>query len=102
MKSENFVKANRDRTINAAARTVDQANAALDIIDTVPVADHRARMLRPRYRLVLQARVANPDKSLAEIAAELRISKDTYSAALRRALGYASRIAAAHSAGRSL
>lgn len=99
MTSVNFIKANRDRTINAAARTVDEANAALDVIDTTPVADHRARMLRPRYRLVLHARVANPDKSLAEIAAELHVSKDTYSAALRRALRYAGRLAASRKAG---
>jgi len=92
-------ESNGRRTIVAAARTVAQACAGIDIIDAhepTSVRDARAAF---RYRHVLKARHQHPDSSLAEIAAALGVSKDTYSAALRRALAYAARLAAAQKTG---
>ena len=100
MRYENFGKANRDRTINAAARTVNEAIVALDILDRYPAPSHRSAMCRPRRLTVLRARVENPDKSLDQIADTLGITKDTYSSALRRAITtYATKLQAAHKHG---
>lgn len=99
MNTQNLTKANHGRTLTAAARTVDEAWAALEIIDTVPAPNYRAMKATPRYRLVLRARVEHPDKSLSAIAETLFITKHTYSAALRRAIAYAARIHAAETAG---
>jgi hypothetical protein len=44
------------------------------------------------YEEVLTARVLNPRATLAELADQLGMSKDTYAGRLRRALRYAQRI----------
>lgn len=56
-------------------------------------------MCQPRRLTVLRARVENPDKSLAQIADTLGITKDTYSSALRHAITYATKLQAAHKHG---
>lgn len=75
-------EANASRTRTAAARTVDQARVALSIVtDSTRAGDY--------WRTILEARIDNPDKSLAQIAETLGLTKHAYSAALRRALRYA-------------
>jgi len=68
--------ANRARTDAATGRTVAAAQAILD--SETP--------LSPKYRAVLEARVADPWATLAELAAGVGLSKDAYAACLRRAL----------------
>ncbi|MCX8559806.1 hypothetical protein OS122_02690 [Mycolicibacterium mucogenicum] len=88
-------EANQARTRAAAARTVAQACAAMDIIDCHEPANNRDQDAVFIHWHALKARHDNPDASLAEIAAILGITKDTYSARLRRALQYAAKLQAA-------
>lgn len=75
-----FQAANAARTGAAAPRTVAAATAILD------AADDEMVVLSSKYRAVLEARVADPWASLAELAATVGLSKDACAACLRRAL----------------
>ncbi|WP_143235467.1 helix-turn-helix domain-containing protein [Paractinoplanes atraurantiacus] len=71
------VNANLRRQGTAAARTVVAAQAALRLCD------------QPDFRRVLETRVAHPEASLSELAAQCGMTKDAYSSRLRRALAVA-------------
>jgi hypothetical protein len=66
--------ANERRAARAAAKQVAQARAALS------VATDRGHIR------VLIARIENPQATLADLAASMRMSKDSYAGRLRRAL----------------
>ncbi len=68
--------ANDQRTVAAASRTVGQAKSALG----------NAGGLSRRDVEVLAARVTRPHLPLADLAAELHMTKDSYAAHLRRVL----------------
>lgn len=92
-------ESNRARTRMAAERTVAESCVALDVInchEPINNRDHDAAFI---HWHALKARHDNPGASLAEIAAGLGITKDTYSARLRRALRYAAKLQAAQQHG---
>lgn len=95
MNYPNFERANQSRTRTAAARTVADAWAAIDVIARHEPTGDRDERSALRYRDALKARHDNPEASLAEIAASLGMTKHIYSARLRRALRYAAKIQAA-------
>lgn len=70
-----FVSANAAVKESAAARTVAAARAVLADAGTAP-----------QHRAVLEARVAHPEASLAELAQRLGCTKHVVSGRLRRAL----------------
>lgn len=85
--------ANRIRSESTAAHKVVAARNALRTLqqyETVGPAILPAH--HQPYYAALRARVDFPTRSLAEIAAELGITKDQYSARLRRAFEYAQQI----------
>jgi len=71
-------EANEDRSRAAAGRTVDAARRAV-------------ASCRPAYTQVLRARVDYPGDTLQQLADRCAMSKDRYSALLRRALEAAAR-----------
>ena len=88
-----LVTANRRRTKIAAGRQVADAKRAIRIMEKLadqPVAELWDNC-HATYQRALMLRIAHPTASLAEIAAVQRISKDTYSARLRRAFRYAAK-----------
>ncbi|MDP7721832.1 hypothetical protein [Mycobacterium sp. TY814] len=88
---ESLHAANRVRTEHAALHTVAAARKAVRVMrkwDGHPDTRKPAGMFARYYR-ALNARVDYPDASLAEIAAQLGLRKDQYSARLRRAIAYA-------------
>lgn len=80
------VAANHRRHVEGARRQIAESRAALRIVAMNP---NRWSSL---YEDALTARVLNPRLTLAEIADQLGMSKDTYSGRLRRALAYAQRL----------
>lgn len=78
--------ANRRRTTEAARRRVMESRKALRVLKK-----HAFRSHEP-WMEALEARLLYPHDSLAEIASHLGISKDTYSARLRRAIDHATRM----------
>lgn len=86
--------ANSRRRDNAARRRVAEARAAIWALERrQPEFRHyRYREFHELSLAVLHARVQYPRHSLAQIAAEIGVTKDTYSARLRRALDYAGRM----------
>ena len=66
---------NRQRTLAAAARDAEAAKVVL-----------AAGGLSARYRRVLQARVAHPEASMAELGNMVGMTKDVASGILRQAL----------------
>jgi hypothetical protein len=71
-----LARSNTTRTVHAAARDVDAARQILA----------RPATITPRHQAVLQARVDHPCDTLGQIADRLGVTKDAYSATLRRAL----------------
>ncbi|KIU17887.1 helix-turn-helix domain-containing protein [Mycolicibacterium llatzerense] len=96
MNFPNFEKANQARTRTAAERTVAEACVALDVINCHEPTNNRDHDAAFIHWHALKARHDNPQASLAEIAAGLGITKDTYSARLRRALRYAAKLRELH------
>lgn len=87
---------NRVRTEHAALHKVPAARQAVRVMRKWaghPKTRKPAGMFG-RYHRALTARVEYPDASLAEIAAKLGITKDQYSARLRRGLEYAQQLEA--------
>lgn len=88
---------NRVRTEHAALHTVAAARKGIRVMRKWaghPDTRKPAGMFN-RYYQTLNARVDQPDASLAEIAAKLGLRKDQYSARLRRAIAYAQNLEAA-------
>jgi hypothetical protein len=84
--------ANTRRQRAVGRRRAAEARVALQIIDAhTPYSDIEAELQR-RYKVVLLARMLDPDASLAELARSVDMSKDEFSARLRRALAYADRL----------
>lgn len=85
--------ANAIRTAHAASYKVPAARRAIEIIERTPPRCGSAESeLQRQYLEVLNARVQYPEDCLADLAKSLGMTKHTYSARLRRALGYARRI----------
>lgn len=89
---EQLVAANRARKAQAAEVTVPAAKAAVDAIRHVRPRTKFEANIRAVYLPVLQARVKAPTRTLAQLAASLGMTKDTYSARLRRALRYGQKL----------
>lgn len=86
-----FEDANRRRIEIAASRTVIEARESIAVLLRIKP-PKRSEAMHQRYLAALRERVQYPDKSLAEVAAIKRVTKDTYSCRLRRALEYAARL----------
>lgn len=85
---------NRQRTVEAAARTIPLARRALWSLEHFP-AHPKDLGMHAEYRAVLLVRAAIPDATLSECGDVLAMSKDTYAALLRRGIRYAHRLEAA-------
>lgn len=86
--------ANRARSEHAALYKVEEARKALRTMrkfDGHPITRKWPGAFNTYYE-TLVPRVSCPRASLAEIAAKLGLTKDAYSARLRRALAYAQRL----------
>ncbi|PKQ59768.1 hypothetical protein B5566_02690 [Mycobacterium sp. MHSD3] len=79
---------NHERTTVAAERTVAQARTALRHMDTHLPCTEIEIWSHILYRPVLEIRVQRPAATLRELGAALSLTKDTYSARLRRALRF--------------
>lgn len=80
--------ANHIRQQQAATHRIASAKAAIPIIRRMPAEQinrHNPEYTKTRYLTVLEARIKQPDATLAELGARLGMTKDSYSAALRRA-----------------
>lgn len=82
------VVANNRRHVVGARRQVTEARLGLRTLAANP----RRVQWHELYQETLTARVLNPRLTLAELATQLGVSRDTYSGRLRRALAYAQRL----------
>ena len=89
-----LVQANQRRNESGAARQVEQALAAREVLDTITTAHPQVRGAIPRYRTVLDLRVTYPKATLTELAELAGMTNPTYWRALKRALALAERTAA--------
>lgn len=83
---------NTRRRLKAGAVKAAAAKDALKILSQPhrrPTHSHVDAVILSQYKKALRARMSYSEASLAELAAMLGISRDTYSGRLRRGIAYA-------------